>query len=676
MAGGGKKHKKKRVWRKTPKPPENLRQASPGISICMIVKNEENHLPKCLESVKGLGAELVIVDTGSTDATVEIAKRHGAHVFHFPWNNNFSDARNESLKHAAREWIIWLDADDLLPKTEHEKIRKLARENPDKGFYFILRNRGLDDSQCFQLRMFPNRPEIRFEGAVHEQAAGSLKRLHMPFQNTDVTLIHTGYANKEIVREKKRKYLEMMEAWLAEHPHDCLIQYQFALTNHTTDRHEKAVREFEKFLSNSNCLNQDKNVTFYALILTGRSYLNLGNTEKALHYLLEAEKLSRNSDFLKISLAEVYTNRSEPQKAIQYLKSVGDLTKPRVTFMPMDYSVLYFGQQVLFASNWIKLGELETAQNYLEKAEKLKPDRAEVAYYWGEWYEKKGDSAKAISFYEQAIRKSPKTFLYHFKKSTLHLALGDAFHAKQEYEICQELIPDKKEILVNLGILERVYGRLEKSAVFLKKAYQKYSNDADVSYQYAQTFFDAQKYEESVAILQKIDRVHRTEKIELLLLLNFLHLNRIQEFGEELKIFLVTFKHIEKFAGVDLSAAFLALADSYRGASRPVETELAYSIFIRLKLKPEQTDLQKLVEFQMQAFHLNAAIRNLENLILSTNDWEVLVHYFRHLGQCYGSLGIREAVEMCQQKIIEISQNEKRIPQVQPAIKESVRVPV
>ncbi len=676
MAGGGKKRKKKRVRGKIQKSPENLRQTSPGISICMIVKNEENHLPKCLETVRGLGAELVIVDTGSTDATVEIAKRHGARVFHFPWNNNFSDARNESLKHATREWIIWLDADDLLPVTEHKKIRKLARENPDKGFYFILRNRGLDDSQCFQLRMFPNHPEIRFEGAVHEQAAGSLKRLHVPLQNSDVTLIHTGYATKEIVREKKRKYLKMMESWLAEHSDDCLIQYQFALTNHTTDRHERAVQEFEKFLSHPNCLNQDKNVTFYALILTGRSYLNLGNTEKALHYLLEAEKLSRNSDFLKISLAEVYTNRSEPQKAIRYLENVGDLTKPRVTYMPMDYSILYFGQQALFASNWMKLGELEKAQHYLEKAEKLKPGRAEVAYYWGEWYERKGDSVKAISFYEQAIQKAPETFLYHFKKGALHLTLGDAFRAKREYEICQELIPDKKEILVNLGILERVYGRLEKSAVFLKKAYQKYSNDADVSYQYAQTLFDAGKYGESVRILQKIENAHRSEKIELLLLANFLHLNRIEAFGEELKIYLVAFKHIEKFAGVDLSAGFLSLANSYTEAARSVEAELAYSIFIRLKSEPEQTELQKLVEFQMHAFHLNAAIRNLENLILGTDDSQVLVHYFRHLGQCYGSLGIREAVEMCRQKVIEISQNEKRTPQVQPAIKESVRIPV
>ena len=663
-----KKHQKKQHKGQQKKLATNQTNTYPGISICMIVKNEEKHLPKCLESVGGLGAEIVIVDTGSTDQTVEIARRYGARIFYFPWNNNFSDARNESLKHATREWIIWLDADDLLPETEHEKIRKLAHREPNRGFYFILRNQGIDDSRCYQLRMFPNRPDIRFEGAIHEQVANTLKRLKIPIQNTDVTLIHTGYATEEIVRGKKKKYLKMMEEWLVKHPDDCLIQYQFALTNHTMDQHQKAVQEFEKFLSHSDCLNQDKNVVFYALILTGRSYLNLGNTDKALHYLLEAEKLNTNSDFLKISLAEVYTNRSEPEKAIQYLESVGDLTKPQITFMPMDYSILYFGQQALLGSNWMKLGELEKAWYYFEKAERLKPGRAEVAYYRGEWYERKGNSAKALSFYEQAIKKSPETFLYHFKKGTLHLALGDAFHAKREYEICQRLIPDKKEILVNLGVLERIYGRLESSETYLKMACQKFSEDADLFYQYAQTLFDSRKYEACVAILQKVDQVHQNEKIELLLLLNFLHLNRVQEFREELKVFLATFDPIKKFVGVDISTGFLSLANSFTETGRSVEAELAYSIYIYIVQKPKSSEIQELAELQMQSFHLNAAILTLESLILRTKDVAALARYFSYLGRCYTSLGISEAVEMCRQKVSEISQNKKRTLQVQPDI--------
>ncbi|NOY77250.1 MAG: glycosyltransferase [Calditrichaeota bacterium] len=656
MAKGQKKGKKKRRTGRQKKTAESQSNLRPGISICMIVKDEEKHLPKCLESVKGLGAELVIVDTGSTDRTIEIARGYGARVFHFPWNNNFSDARNESLKHATKDWIIWLDADDRLPKSEHEKIRRLARQKPDRGFHFILRNQGLDDSRCFQLRMFPNHPDIRFEGAVHEQAASALKRLHLPIENTDVTLIHTGYATEEIVRAKKKKYVNMMEAWLADHPDDCLIQYQFALTNHTMDNHKRAVQEFEKFLSHSGCLNQDKNVTFYALILTGRSYLNLGNTDKALHYLLEAEKLNAQSDFLKMSLAEVYTNRSDPKKAIQYLESVGDLTTPQITFMPLDFSVLHFGQMALLASNWMKLGELEKARYYLEEAEKLKPERAEIDYYWGEWYERSGYSEKALSFYKQATQKSPETFLYHFKKGTLHLAMGDALHASQEYEMCQNLLPGKKEVLVNLGVLERNYGRLEKSEAFLKKALEKYSHDADVSYHYAQTLFDAGNYEGSLAILREGEPFRRTEKMVLLLLLNLFHLQKMNEFGQELEKFRTAFVPGIPGDQPGLSEGFFDLAYSYQQAVRPVEAELAYSLFIQIKSEPKQAEFQKWVEFQMKAFHLNAAISNLETLILNTKGSASLMRYFHYLSQCYASLGIREAVEMCRQKISVLSE--------------------
>ena len=86
-----------------------------------------------------------------------------------------------------------------------------------------------------------------------------------------------------------------------------------------------------------------------------------------------------------------------------------------------------------------------------------------------------------------------------------------------------------------------------------------------------------------------------------------------------------------------------------------MEAELAYSVSIQLKSEPEQTDLQRLVEFQMEAFHLNAAILNLETLILNTRDSRLLVQYFRYLGQCYASLGIREAVDMCRRKISDLS---------------------
>src|SRR5687768_5610008 len=99
----------------------------PVLSICLIVRNEAGNLPRCLASVEPLGAEVVVVDTGSTDDTAALARRHGARVEHFPWRDDFAAAVNHAFDHAAGEWILRLDADEeLVPETLPELRRVLA----------------------------------------------------------------------------------------------------------------------------------------------------------------------------------------------------------------------------------------------------------------------------------------------------------------------------------------------------------------------------------------------------------------------------------------------------------------------------------------------------------------------------------------------------------------------
>src|SRR3990167_8792325 len=93
------------------------------ISLCMITKNEEKWLEQCLNSVKEIVDEIIIVDTGSTDKTKEIAKKFNAKFFDFKWIGDFSAARNESLNHATKDWILVLDADETIAKEDLEKIK-------------------------------------------------------------------------------------------------------------------------------------------------------------------------------------------------------------------------------------------------------------------------------------------------------------------------------------------------------------------------------------------------------------------------------------------------------------------------------------------------------------------------------------------------------------------------
>src|ERR1700733_8563721 len=95
------------------------------IAACLIARNEEANLLTCLRSAAGLDAEIIVVDTGSTDRTREITLSFGARVFDFPWQDSFAAARNECLRHATAPWILWLDADEFFDQPNRDKLRSL-----------------------------------------------------------------------------------------------------------------------------------------------------------------------------------------------------------------------------------------------------------------------------------------------------------------------------------------------------------------------------------------------------------------------------------------------------------------------------------------------------------------------------------------------------------------------
>lgn len=184
----------------------------PRLSLCMIVKNEREHLGRCLTSVKGIADEIIIVDTGSTDGTQEIAHAHGARVIQSTWENDFSRARNLSLEAAHGVWILVLDADEyLLPEDGVALLQLIAQHTAADGrattaFNLVMQNIS-DDGRPGMLvyiaRLFPNRPDIRFEWPIHEQVMTSLNRAGVPVYPADVKFIHTGYAHREKNRQKQ-----------------------------------------------------------------------------------------------------------------------------------------------------------------------------------------------------------------------------------------------------------------------------------------------------------------------------------------------------------------------------------------------------------------------------------------------------------------------------------------
>ena len=167
------------------------------LSLCMITKNEEKNISRCLDSIKDIVDEIIIVDTGSTDKTIEIAKSYGANIYHYKWNNDFSKARNVSLQKATKDWILVLDADEVLPYEEGLKLKNIINTTENEGLFLrldnIIDNVNLGDAVV--LRAFKNNPKYRFRGSMHEQVIFSIEEVSgkNKIQPTQVKINHYGY---------------------------------------------------------------------------------------------------------------------------------------------------------------------------------------------------------------------------------------------------------------------------------------------------------------------------------------------------------------------------------------------------------------------------------------------------------------------------------------------------
>jgi tetratricopeptide (TPR) repeat protein len=192
----------------------------PFLSLCMIVKNEEKNLPRCLDSAKPYVDEIVIVDTGSEDRTVEIAASYGAKVAYFQWCNDFAAARNYALSLVSGEWILVLDADEELivqPIDKPSQIKEQLLAQPAIQAYYLNRTEANDTDGLVPLltvRLFRNLAGLKFTGRFHEK---------LQYQNQDLvesqlgyfddlTILHYGYGTEQVQHKNIARNIPILEA--------------------------------------------------------------------------------------------------------------------------------------------------------------------------------------------------------------------------------------------------------------------------------------------------------------------------------------------------------------------------------------------------------------------------------------------------------------------------------
>ncbi len=211
---------------------------NPGISVCMIVKNEEELIERCLKSVHDLAKEIIIVDTGSTDGTVALCHKYGAYVYSYQWNDHFAEARNFGLTKAKGDWILWLDADEELESGKSEELLRTVSNTKAAMLLLPVFNYYGDSLPVkkdqvylyYQPRLFRNHEGIRFINRIHEspelprhlQSKDNIGTLEIPVH-------HYGYLKEMTERKNKsRRNLQLLMKELKNTDHSPWIEYHLA----------------------------------------------------------------------------------------------------------------------------------------------------------------------------------------------------------------------------------------------------------------------------------------------------------------------------------------------------------------------------------------------------------------------------------------------------------------
>lgn len=345
------------------------------ISLFMIMKNEERVLADCLGSAIPFFNQIVVVDTGSTDRSVEIAREHGAEVHKFKWCDDFAAARNESMKYAKGKWLFWMDADDTLPwATGEGMVRAVLNAPPDlAGFY--MKVRFVTDDPKFgtvvdHVKLFRNRPGLKWEHRIHEQILPSIREKVGDVGYLDVEVLHSGYDTSEEGQQRKRERdAKLLALELKEKPEHPFVLFNIGMTHH----YNKEYSEAEKYLARSieRC-RAGETILRKAYALLALSQNLQGKKEEAMQAVMAGLEACPGDPELLYRKGQLLADADRPAEAVEAYRAVigQDISGH---FSSIELGILGPGVRVNLALALARLGNYREAATELRAAITMKP---------------------------------------------------------------------------------------------------------------------------------------------------------------------------------------------------------------------------------------------------------------------------------------------------------------
>lgn len=343
-------------------------------SLCMIVKNEEDVLARCLESIRDIASEIVIVDTGSTDSTKEIAARYTSNIYDFQWYGDFSAARNFSLSKASKPYCMWLDADDVILPADRELLFTLIKsltEDTDMvmlPYHTAFDSEGTPTFTYYRERIVKNSPLFRFKGAVHEciPPAGNIR-----YEQAAVThqKMHPADPDRNLNIFKKRLS--------AGHTLDPREQYYYARELYYHQQYEEAVRVYESFLdSGLGWLENNIDACRYL----SYCYYSLNLPHKALKSLFASFSYDLPRAEVCCDLGKHYMNRKDYPKAAYWYERALDASLDTTSGGFVEPDSYGYTPYLQLCVCYFQMGDVKHSMKMNEQAAAIKPSSAACAY--------------------------------------------------------------------------------------------------------------------------------------------------------------------------------------------------------------------------------------------------------------------------------------------------------
>lgn len=359
-----------------------------GLSFCLIMKNEEKFLERCLASVAGVADELCIVDTGSTDRSIEIAQSFGARIQTIEWPKDFAKARNVSLAMAQYRWILTLDADEeVTPQSLFalQQIRKAPAALTAVMCRINNKTRDSDGAQStfshYLPRMFPNTPKLRYMGAVHERLV--VEGDHgVPMVDSPIVLLHYGY-QAEILeeRDKTARNLPLIMKEAEENPNDTFCIFNLAMMQMSLGKTDECIENFEKMFRLAEEKNEKKNRAYFApahISLAMEYYRSRGDYDKAMGLIdacLEINEYYPNALYFKSNLHAI---KGEHEAARACLIKAVDAQEYIKAYAFVDEEICLWKAKYYLGLSYAGTRDYDKALEWLDRTVEARPGFMEI----------------------------------------------------------------------------------------------------------------------------------------------------------------------------------------------------------------------------------------------------------------------------------------------------------